>query len=125
MPLSDWDAARPNPKPIGLRDGATPYYYNLSRTNWFQFTICTADAHLGEINPDDAERVKEIKQLASHLAKQVEWKAAWAESMILLGELNIFKQESAAFRALTDPGFQLHENLIGPRSNVKQDKIFD
>lgn len=102
----------------------TPFMVGF-RTGWFKFTICTTHTYYGEAKPDDPQRVKEIKQLATHLAKHVASDSAWAKNMILLGDFNIFKKDSAAYRALTDPGFQMHENLVGVGSNVKQDKLFD
>ena len=102
----------------------TPFMVGF-RTGWFKFTICTAHAYYGESIADDPQRVKEIKQLATHLAKHVSSASAWAKNMILLGDFNIFNKESKAYKALTDPGFQMHDNLVGLGSNVKQDKIFD
>ncbi len=42
-----------------------------------------------------------------------------------LNNYNIFKEKGATFKALTDPGFEIHPKIIGVGSNVKQDKIFD
>ncbi len=115
--------------PISKKDPApqyarTPFMVGF-RTGWFKFTICTTHAYYGKSIPDDPQRVKEIKQLSTHLAGHVTSSSAWAKNMILLGDFNIFKEDSAAYRALTDPGFQMHPNLVGIGSNVKQDKIFD
>jgi endonuclease/exonuclease/phosphatase family metal-dependent hydrolase len=95
------------------------------RTGWFQFTICTTHIYYGKSVADDPQRIKEIKQLAKHLAASVEKEQAWAKNMILLGDFNIFGADDETFKALTAPGFQIHPALLGTGSNVDQSKHFD
>jgi endonuclease/exonuclease/phosphatase family metal-dependent hydrolase len=102
----------------------TPYIVGF-RTGWFKFTICTTHIYYGESIPDDPQRVREIGELASFLAAAVEKKHAWAKNMIVLGDFNIFKKTDKTFLALTQPGFEIHEKLLGIGSNVDQSKHFD
>lgn len=102
----------------------TPFMVGF-RTGWFKFTICTTHIYYGESVKDDPQRIAEIRQLAKHLAKAVDEDNAWAKNMILLGDFNIFGVEDETFKALTEPGFQIHPNLLGIGSNVDQSKHFD
>jgi endonuclease/exonuclease/phosphatase family metal-dependent hydrolase len=102
----------------------TPFMVGF-RTGWFKFTICTTHIYYGESVKDDPQRIKEIRQLAKHLAAAVGEDNAWAKNMILLGDFNIFGVKDETFVALTEPGFQIHPNLLGIGSNVDQSKHFD
>jgi len=102
----------------------TPFIVGF-RTGWFKFTICTTHIYYGESVADDPQRIKEIRQLSSHLAGTVAKPRAWARNMILLGDFNIFAATDETFKALTEPGFTVHPALLGKGSNVDQSKHFD
>ena len=103
----------------------TPFMVGF-RTSWFKFTICTTHIYYGESVKDDPQRIKEIDNLSTQLAKTVSNKYAWAKNMILLGDFNIFGVEDETYKALVKPdGFQVHPNLLGIGSNVDQSKHFD
>lgn len=102
----------------------TPFIVGF-RTAWFKFTICTTHIYYGKSVAEDPQRVKEIEQLAKHLAKSVEKKQAWSKNIILLGDFNIFDTKDKTFTALTKSGFHIHPNLMKTGSNVGQSKHFD
>ena len=102
----------------------TPFMVGF-RTGWFKFTICTTHIYYGKSVAEDPQRVREIQNLAKHLAESVADKYAWANNMILLGDFNIFKKTDKTYKALTDQAFQIHPKLVGIGSNVDQSKIFD
>ena len=102
----------------------TPFMVGF-KTSWFKFTICSTHIYYGESKKDDPQRIKEIAQLAKHLAAEVATNSAWAKNMILLGDFNIFGVEDETFKVLTAPGFQIHPNLLNIGSNVDQSKHFD
>ncbi|MBD0321452.1 MAG: endonuclease/exonuclease/phosphatase family protein, partial [Gemmatimonadetes bacterium] len=95
------------------------------RTGWFKFTVCTAHIYYGESVPDDPQRIREIAQLADHLAASVTKDSAWARNMVVLGDFNIFDVQDDTFKALTRAGFQVHPSLLGLGTNVKKSKHFD
>jgi endonuclease/exonuclease/phosphatase family metal-dependent hydrolase len=112
------------------KDAPTPQYARTPfivgfRTSWFKFTVCTAHIYYGEDKAEDPQRVREITQLAAHLADEVSKPRAWAKNMILLGDFNIFSVADATFKAVTAAGFQVHPKLLGIGSNVDQSKHFD
>lgn len=102
----------------------TPFMVGF-RTGWFKFTICTTHIYYGKSVKNDPQRIKEIGQLAEHLASTVKKENAWANNMIVLGDFNIFGVEDETFEKLTKPGFQIHPKLLGVGSNVDQSKHFD
>jgi endonuclease/exonuclease/phosphatase family metal-dependent hydrolase len=102
----------------------TPFIVGF-RTGWFKFTICTAHVYYGDDVPDDAQRIREIRQLSAHLAKAATKPSAWARNMILLGDFNIFAIKDETFTALTDAGFEIHPELMTRGSNVGRSKHFD
>jgi endonuclease/exonuclease/phosphatase family metal-dependent hydrolase len=102
----------------------TPFMVGF-RTGWFKFTICTTHIYYGEGVAEDPQRVREIEQLATHLAASVTKDNAWAKNMILLGDFNIFQKKDKTYQALTNAGFQIHPKLVGIGSNVDQSKHFD
>jgi endonuclease/exonuclease/phosphatase family metal-dependent hydrolase len=113
-----------------LKDAPAPQYARTPflvgfRTSWFKFTICTTHIYYGEDKAEDPQRVREIQQLAAHLADEVSKPRAWARNMILLGDFNIYNVNDATFKALTAAGFQVHSKLLGVGSNVDQSKHFD
>jgi exonuclease III len=81
------------------------------RTGWFKFTICTTHIYYGKGVADDPRRVREIEQLAKHLAGVVSDQYAWARNMILLGDFNIFKKTDKTYKALTAPGSRFTRTL--------------
>lgn len=102
----------------------TPFLVGF-RTGWFKFTICTTHIYYGESVKNDPQRVKEIGILSKYLADAVANEHAWAKNMIVLGDFNIFTSEDETYKALTEPGFQIHPKLVGTGSNVDQSKHFD
>lgn len=102
----------------------TPFMVGF-RTGWFKFTICTTHIYYGKSVAEDPQRVKEIKNLAEHLASAVVKENAWAKNMIVLGDFNIFSTKDKTYKALTSAGFQVHPKLLGTGSNVDQSKHFD
>ena len=102
----------------------TPFIVGF-RTGWFKFTICTAHIYYGESIPNDKKRVEEIEMLADHISTAVEAPFAWAKNAILLGDFNIFSKTDLTFKALDDAKFEMHPNIVGVGTNIKQDKIFD
>ena len=102
----------------------TPFIVGF-QTGWFKFTICTTHIYYGKSVKDDPQRIAEIRHLAKYLAETVNKEYAWAKNMIVLGDFNIFGIEDETFKALTEPGFQIHPHLLGIGSNVSQSKHFD
>src|SRR5215217_9087692 len=120
--------------PSGKKDDGTPEpRRQLARTpflvgfgiDWFRFTICTTHILYGEADPEDPERLEEIRVLAGFLADRAKEKHAWAKNMILLGDFNVFDTTDATMKAIIDAGFAVPERLQALPSNAPETKHYD
>ena len=102
----------------------TPFVVGFE-ADWFRFQICTTHILYGEADPEDPERVEEIRALSGFLAERAAEKHAWAKNMILLGDFNVFDTTDATLRAITDAGFLIPEKLKGHPSNAPKTKHYD
>ncbi len=94
------------------------------KSGWFDFVICTVHIVYGEGVKEDPKRIAEIKKISSFLAERSKEPYAWAKNWILLGDFNIFKPSDATFKAITDAGFLIPEELKIP-TNILHEKHFD
>jgi endonuclease/exonuclease/phosphatase family metal-dependent hydrolase len=103
----------------------TPFICSF-RTGWRRFSLCSVHIYYGEAKAVDARRLKEIERLAEFLAKKNTRRQkddnGEPESIILLGDFNIFSPQDATFQALLKHRFKVPE--IEP-TNLGADKHFD
>jgi exonuclease III len=95
----------------------TPFLVGFG-ADWFRFQVCTTYVLYGEADPENPERVEEIKALSGFLAERAEEEHAWAKNMILLGDFNVFDTTDATMRAITDADFVVPERLQELPSNA-------
>ena len=103
----------------------TPFLCSF-RTGWRRFSLCSVHIYYGKAKRVDPRRLKEIELLADFLSKKNKRRQkddnGEPESIILLGDFNIFRPEDATFQALVKHGFMVP--VIG-RTNLGEDKYFD
>jgi endonuclease/exonuclease/phosphatase family metal-dependent hydrolase len=103
----------------------TPFLCTF-RTGWRRFSLCSVHIYYGASKPIDERRLEEIRRLSKFLAdKNVRRQKddnGEPESIVLLGDFNIFSPRDATFRALEENDFVVP--VIG-RSNLGADKYFD
>ena len=121
-PLED-AAGNPVPQEQPFR---TPYLAGF-RVGWVNFMLTTAHIKFGENRRADPGRVREIRDVARFLARRLNQTGTWSRNMILLGDFNIFDDQSPAFAAITDAGFTIPDALRNvPVTNVgAQPRIYD
>lgn len=102
----------------------TPFIVGF-RVGWFAFTICTTHILYGEEKAEDPRRLKEIQLLAEFLAKRASEKHAWAPTMIMLGDFNIFSPKDKTMEAITAAGFEVPVQLQEHPSNAPRTKHYD
>lgn len=104
----------------------TPYIAGF-KTGWFDFMLSTVHIKFGENKRADPGRLTEIQQVAKFLAKRVIQTGTWSRNMILLGDFNIFDAQSPTFKALTDAGFSIPDEIQNlPVTNVgAKPRIYD
>jgi endonuclease/exonuclease/phosphatase family metal-dependent hydrolase len=90
----------------------TPFLCSF-RTGWRRFSLCSVHIYYGESKPIDERRLKEIEQLAEFLAtkntRRQKDDNGEPESIILLGDFNIFSRDDDTFKALVKQGFVVPE----------------
>lgn len=122
-----------------LQFARTPFVCGF-RAGWAKIDLCTVHIYYGESQPLDARRLAEIRHLAGFLAKRAK-KAAQPpagkdaavavrppepDTMILLGDFNIFDPKDATLKAITDAGFVVPKVLTDRKgSNMGKDKFYD
>ncbi len=102
----------------------TPFICGF-QAGWFKFMLCTVHIIYGTSAANDPKRRQEIKGLAAFLAQRARQTSAWSNNLILLGDFNIFKPSDVTFKALTDAGFYLPEQLQKLPSNAARNKHYD
>jgi exonuclease III len=109
----------------GWQLARTPFLCTF-RTGWRRFSLCSVHIYYGASKPIDARRLTEIKRLSKFLAdknaRRQKDDNGEPESIVLLGDFNIFSQRDATFRALEKNDFVVP--VIGT-SNLGGDKYFD
>jgi hypothetical protein len=93
--------------------------------DWFRCTICTTHILYGTEDPEDPERLEEIRVLAQFLADRTKEEYAWAKNMILLGDFNIFDTSDQTMQAILQAGFTIPQKLQGHPSNAPETKHYD
>jgi len=103
----------------------TPFLCSF-RTGWRRFSLCSVHIYYGKSKALDPRRLEEIERLADFLAhknkKRQKDDNGKPESIILLGDFNIFSTEDATFQQLESNGFVVP--IIG-KTNLGGDKYFD
>lgn len=112
-----------NPVPVS-QFARTPFVVGF-KSAWFDFMMSTVHLYWGGEVRAQPVRVDEARQLAQFLADRATDRGAWARNMILLGDFNIFDEQSPTFQALVDAGFTIpHQRAQLPPTNVGQDARF-
>jgi endonuclease/exonuclease/phosphatase family metal-dependent hydrolase len=95
------------------------------RSGDFRFTICSAHIYYGTKEPNLARRVDEIEALATTLAEHTT-KHAWAPTVVLVGDFNIFKLTDQTAARLREAGFYLPPqvaDLEAGESGMRYDQL--
>ncbi len=102
----------------------TPFVCGFE-SGYLRFMLCTVHIYYGESVAVDARRLEEIKVLSEFLIDSVEDKYAWARSLVLLGDFNIFSTDDQTFKAIVDAGFFIPPQFREVTSNAAGGKHFD
>ncbi|MDX2015194.1 MAG: endonuclease/exonuclease/phosphatase family protein [Myxococcaceae bacterium] len=109
---------------LGRQLSRSPFVAGF-RSGDFRFTVCSAHIYYGTKEPNLARRVDEIEALATMLAEHVKTHA-WAPTVVLLGDFNIFKLSDQTAARLRDAGFFLPPqvaDLEAGESGMRYDQI--
>ena len=103
----------------------TPFMCTF-RTGWRRFSLCSVHIYYGKSKPLDPRRLKEIEGLSQFLAEKNTRRQkddnGEPESIVLLGDFNIFDTKDKTFKALERNDFTVP--VVG-QTNLGGDKYFD
>jgi endonuclease/exonuclease/phosphatase family metal-dependent hydrolase len=115
----------PDEKGINWQLARTPFLCAF-RTGWRRFSLCSVHIFYGKGKALDPRRLQEIQRLSSFLAEKNTRRHTddngEPETIVLLGDFNIFSPDDATFKALQDNQFVVP--VIGS-TNLGEDKYFD
>jgi endonuclease/exonuclease/phosphatase family metal-dependent hydrolase len=102
------------------------------RTGWRRLSLCSVHMYYGKADPNDPRRVAEIDALAKLLAERNEKRQNTAdgepESLLLLGDFNIFNQKGdKTSRALQRHNFEIPQAILKIKGggNMARDRYYD
>ena len=123
-----------------LQFARTPFVCGF-KSGWAKIDLCTVHIYYGKGVPLDSRRLEEIGKLAKFLAARAKQASAQParpdgkttavrntapDSLVLLGDFNIFDPEDATLKAITDAGFKIPAVLTDRAgSNIARDKYYD
>jgi exonuclease III len=119
------------PRKGPVRQPARSPFICSFRSGWRRVSVCSVHIYYGTSKPDDRTRVGEIDSVSKLLAERNNKRQNAAdgepESVVLLGDFNIFnRQGDKTSRALENNGFFVPPALRKlPGRNLSQDKYFD
>lgn len=102
----------------------TPFICGFE-SGYLRFMLSTVHIYYGESVAVDPTRLKEIEVLSEFLASRVEDENAWARSLVLLGDFNIFDTDDPTYQAIVDAGFFIPPQFREVTSNAAGGKHFD
>ncbi len=102
----------------------TPFLCGFE-SGYLRFMLSTVHIYYGKSVSVDPVRLEEIEVLSKFLAKHVEDEHAWARSLVLLGDFNIFSTADATFKAIVEAGFYIPPQFHAVTSNAAGGKHFD
>jgi len=119
-----------------LQFARTPFVCGF-RSGWAKIDLCTVHIYYGEGKPLDPRRLEEIGNLSKFLAKRAKDAAQPApnapapktpepDTLIMLGDFNIFDPGDQTLKEITDAGFKIPKALTDRTgSNMGRDKFYD
>jgi endonuclease/exonuclease/phosphatase family metal-dependent hydrolase len=115
----------PEKKGVYWQLARTPFICTF-RTGWRRFSLCSVHIYYGKAKALDLRRLQEIESLSKFLAdknvRRQEDDNGEPESIILLGDFNIFSTKDKTYQALIKNNFVVPE--FGA-TNLAADKNFD
>jgi endonuclease/exonuclease/phosphatase family metal-dependent hydrolase len=92
---------------------------------WFDFLVASVHLTWGDEQADHPHRVKEVEQLAGHLARWLNAPGTWSRNLLILGDFNMFDPDGQAAQALGEAGFGIPHGREDLRpTNVGRDARF-
>ncbi len=110
-------------EPIQLK--RSPYLTGF-RAGWKTFGLLSVHLQPNNDAVGTDLRQREIKHLVKALKEKKKAKTLWTENIVVVGDFNLYKTDTAAVKEFTDNGFQESDLLVGLTTNTaKKGESFD
>ena len=100
-------------------------------SGWKKFSIVSLHLHPGEKaasgnqRSDHDIRKEEVELLLKVLSDKKEDGHLWSKNLILLGDTNLYMEDTDIVQLITDEGFKESDGLLGKMTNASLNEIYD
>ena len=94
-------------------------------SGWRKFSIVSVHLHPGEGDTNEAIRKEEVRLLLEILKPKLNSPAFENRNMIILGDTNLYKDDTDIVKLITDEDFVESEGLTGKFTNTSLNQIYD
>ncbi|NOQ75102.1 MAG: hypothetical protein GQ574_24020 [Crocinitomix sp.] len=98
---------------------------------WKKFSIVSVHLHPGEDGAEDGKRSdhdirkNEVELLISVLNQKKNQGKLWNENLVILGDTNLFEEDTDIVDLFSDSGFKESQGLAGKVTNTSLNRIYD
>ena len=117
-----WDDLTKNSNVKQLK--RTPYITGF-KAGWKSFSIINVHLQPGKSNKDKAKRKEEVTLLLKAIKKKLLGNRLWSENLMLMGDFNLYKNDSDIVEEINKAGFKEIEDLKGKTTNASESEIYD
>ena len=94
-------------------------------SGWKKFSIINVHLHPGNGTKDKKIRHQEVTYIINQLQEKIENKYLWCENLIILGDTNLYENNTNTLNLIKDAGFKECESLIGKPTTTSMNEIYD
>ena len=92
---------------------------------WKSFSLINIHLQPGNKDDDKEYRKEEVRLLMEAVKVKLKKKHFWNENLIMLGDTNLYKDNTDIVQLITDTDFREADNLKGKVTNVSESEIYD
>lgn len=94
-------------------------------SGWKKFSIINVHLHPGNKTKDKTIRHREVTYLIDQLKEKLKRKHLWCENLIILGDTNLYENNTHTLKYIKDAGFKECESLIGQPTTTSLNQFYD
>ncbi len=102
----------------------TPYITGF-KAGWKSFSIINVHLQPGKSKGDKDKRKEEVELLLRAIKVKLLSNRLWSENLMLMGDFNLYKNDSDIVKIINDAGFKEIADLEGKPTNASQNEIYD
>lgn len=95
------------------------------QAGWKSFAIINVHLQPGQSTEQTLKRKEEIRLLLKALEEKRQKKHLWSENLIILGDTNLYKEDTEMVQSFVESGYTESNGLIGKFTNVSNTEVYD